>query len=498
MSTATYYTYDNSHRLASQYILGGEAHYYSFNQRNMLTQIQDVGGPADPLRTFVYNGLGERVVVTDNSTASPAYWSYDGSKLLQDKQKSGAGLSTTNYRNNSTPQDVSLAPGVEVGLSDASAGYPAQGGTGSVYNVQNPTDGINDFFEYTWFGEQILATDNFGTRPRDCSGRDRLRGKTTQEIYFLSSGAVSIPAKHVLSGGPNCGPGEDESSLDWLYEDAAQHNSVPIGDNEQPRKPKIYVGPGTDFEPPKRGWTDPQPIPDGPIIIKGNQKNPNPVAPNPKPVAAPKAPACDCFVRVKLAGVTEMAAGFLIGAVHSCLEFQSDTDCKRYYSELVDVDEKEEAEGSGQMPEEHAWQPVLAVLGEIVFGPFSPLGWIQIFITENFVQTTIRCKEGGCSAPKLYWERKGPDWCRVADCLKSFAGVYDQAIKAGDVPYIFTLINSNTYVSRALEACGVQLQSPDGAAGWDSGISTKQWLSSHGIHWSSPSITEQGKWVRGR
>ena len=172
MSTATYYTYDKSHRLTSQYIPVGEAHYYGYNQRNMVTQIQDLGGSADPLRTFVYNGLGERVIATDNSTASPAYWSYDGRKLLQDKQKAGAGFSTTNYRHNSTRQDACLAPGIEIGLSDASAGYPAQGGTGSVYNVQNPSDGINDFFEYTWFGEQILGTDNFGTRLRDCSGRN--------------------------------------------------------------------------------------------------------------------------------------------------------------------------------------------------------------------------------------------------------------------------------------------------------------------------------------
>ena len=112
MTTNTYYTYDKSHRMTSQYILGGEAHYYGYNERNMVASIQDVGGAADFMRYFVYNGVGERVIATDNSAYPnlPAYWSYHGRKFLQDKQvaNTSGSLVLTNYRHNSTRQDHPL------------------------------------------------------------------------------------------------------------------------------------------------------------------------------------------------------------------------------------------------------------------------------------------------------------------------------------------------------------------------------------------------------
>ena len=204
MSTNTYYTYDKSHRMTSQYILGGEAHYYGYNERNMVTSIQDVGGASDPLRTFVYNGLGERVIAYDSNTyTGPAYWSYDGRKFLQDKQQTSVGVfSATNYRHNFSLQERQLGSGTEIGVADGGAPVtPAFDGAGNVTNNQAPALETNDNFVANFNTEQILATDNFLTRPRALSGNGDVRGQTSQEIYYMRHGRVRIPSKGVVLGG---------------------------------------------------------------------------------------------------------------------------------------------------------------------------------------------------------------------------------------------------------------------------------------------------------
>src|SRR5947207_801849 len=100
MSTFTYFAYDKSQRLTTQYVPAGEARYYGYNQRNMVTSILDLGGP-DAARAFTYNGIGERVVAVDNTNSQPAYWSYDGARLLQDRERAPDGSfnsTTVNYR----------------------------------------------------------------------------------------------------------------------------------------------------------------------------------------------------------------------------------------------------------------------------------------------------------------------------------------------------------------------------------------------------------------
>jgi hypothetical protein len=115
VTTTTKFAYDKSHRLTTQYIAGGEAHYYTYNQRNMVTNITDfkpLGGSEIP-RSFAYNGLGERVLTKDDpgSLGDPtlfAYWSYDGRRLLQDnecQQISPLTFVATNYRSHQTPND---------------------------------------------------------------------------------------------------------------------------------------------------------------------------------------------------------------------------------------------------------------------------------------------------------------------------------------------------------------------------------------------------------
>src|SRR5262249_42441654 len=92
VSYTTTYTYDKSRRLMQQFrsFDGGavkqDFHYYTYNQRNMITKIGEgmtgFGRFADADRTFVYNALGERLVAVDNTNSLSAYWSYDGRRLL--------------------------------------------------------------------------------------------------------------------------------------------------------------------------------------------------------------------------------------------------------------------------------------------------------------------------------------------------------------------------------------------------------------------------------
>src|SRR5581483_12037454 len=93
--TTTYYTYDKSQRLTTQWS-PSDAHYFTFNQRNMVTQIQDVGG-GDANAYFLYNGLGERVVTSD--TGGGTYFTFDGGRLLTEKF-TPTGINKGRYRYN--------------------------------------------------------------------------------------------------------------------------------------------------------------------------------------------------------------------------------------------------------------------------------------------------------------------------------------------------------------------------------------------------------------
>jgi len=81
-STTTYYAYDKSRRMTTQYS-SAEAHYFAFNQRNMVAQIQDVKASSpDSMRYFAHDAMGERALAIDNGTSC---FTYDGTKMLTDK-----------------------------------------------------------------------------------------------------------------------------------------------------------------------------------------------------------------------------------------------------------------------------------------------------------------------------------------------------------------------------------------------------------------------------
>ena len=187
MSTTNYYVYDKSQRMASRYALGGEAHYFTYNQRNMLTQIQDWNGAGDALRSCVYNGLGERVIATDNSAASPAYWSYDGRKFLEDKQLGGT---QQDYRQNQTPQDYTL--GAWFGLSPFSFTWLTD-----PYGRQCFSNaGVNAM------GELYGAAGVFSGRLGQVNGQTNIVAETTLAGDFRGNGTFGLTQQRVSCGGP--------------------------------------------------------------------------------------------------------------------------------------------------------------------------------------------------------------------------------------------------------------------------------------------------------
>src|SRR4051812_33816835 len=100
--------------MTRSYPLGatGESRYYTHNQRNMVTQIQDVNtaGGADANRYFTYNGVGGRVVVV--AGGAPNYWTYARGKPLTEKDNVGALV--RRYRHNSMRQEAMLGSGLEI------------------------------------------------------------------------------------------------------------------------------------------------------------------------------------------------------------------------------------------------------------------------------------------------------------------------------------------------------------------------------------------------
>ena len=218
-TTTNYYAYDKSQRMITRYALGGEAHYFTYNQRNMVTQIQDWNGAGDALRSCVYNGLGERVIATDNSSASPAYWSYDGRKFLEDKQ---VGATQQDYRQNQACQDTvfgawfALSPFSFTWFTDpygsqcfSNSGVNAMG---EVFGKAGPTSTFNGrLVQFTGQNNPIADTTlvgvwadvgRFGLVQQDAV----CGGSVTTELVTGSGGVTLCGTGEVLDDGSQTGP----------------------------------------------------------------------------------------------------------------------------------------------------------------------------------------------------------------------------------------------------------------------------------------------------
>src|SRR4051812_43263774 len=71
------------------------------NQRDMIGGLTFTDGT--PLRSFAYNAIGERVIVTDDPSVSPqpAYWAYDGDLLISERNAAGSVFAY--YKHNELP-----------------------------------------------------------------------------------------------------------------------------------------------------------------------------------------------------------------------------------------------------------------------------------------------------------------------------------------------------------------------------------------------------------
>lgn len=186
MSTVYYYTYDKSHRLTGQVNAGTEAQVktYSYNERNMVTQIVDNTG-TDTTRYFAYNGLGERVYGIDG-TATPSYWCYDGGKLVYERQAANV----WNYRHSPA---VPGGRGTlnELRTNDGSTASPDFDGFANMKHLNDVSGSQIDSYEQTRFGQRIAAEDLLGNRLQTLTKTRLMRiNMTSDEFFGVAMGLV--------------------------------------------------------------------------------------------------------------------------------------------------------------------------------------------------------------------------------------------------------------------------------------------------------------------
>src|SRR5207244_3526063 len=133
-------------RMTTQWSIDtADATYFTYNQRDMVTQVKHLPVGGDTIRYFAYNGLGERVVVTDGG--APRYWTYDGFKLLVEKDN--AGIPQTRYRHNRCGQDK-LDSNLETKSLEFGTDHPVRGFGGNRDQQQGAT---TEFLEFNAFSE---------------------------------------------------------------------------------------------------------------------------------------------------------------------------------------------------------------------------------------------------------------------------------------------------------------------------------------------------------
>jgi hypothetical protein len=202
----TYYAYDKSQRMTNQYS-ATNAYYFVYNQRNMATQILNVGGSDIP-HYFTYNALGERAIATDEFTANPpTYLTYDGGKLLTEKDTTGTTVGR--YRSNTSVLD-SMGATVEAGIYAGTvfSVNPVFDHTGSVRS-SFLGEGTYENYVRDGYGRQLCVGVASGTgitgvasRLGAFSGRGLLRTSVIEEMYagWIESLLLTSPNLFVFAG----------------------------------------------------------------------------------------------------------------------------------------------------------------------------------------------------------------------------------------------------------------------------------------------------------
>jgi hypothetical protein len=200
-ATTTTYTFDASQRLVRQQLGTSEVHYFTYNERNMLTQVQDyvVGGGGDTNRYFAYNGLGERVFGVDG-TANPSYWTYDGSTLLAENVDGNM----NQFRHNKGAQDPTTGGNFECVTSDTT---PVEAVTDASGTVDEWTCHFTDAFETDAFGVAQGQTIGITGAPpvqrmQWRIGEGVLGTGMTQETNLLAGGGAVLNGPSIPLVGP--------------------------------------------------------------------------------------------------------------------------------------------------------------------------------------------------------------------------------------------------------------------------------------------------------
>ncbi|MEZ0228973.1 MAG: hypothetical protein ACAI25_10140 [Planctomycetota bacterium] len=155
-TTTNYFEYDLSQRMTKLWSTDtSDATYFVFNQRRQLTTMQRLPVGGDTVRTFAYNGVGERCVVVDGG--SPRYWTYDHRKLLVEQQTTG--VARRRYRHNKLPTPTNTRLGRTLEVNDAEFGNhnAVTGQSGHHLRIQSGTG--FDVKERTIYGEVKDKTD---------------------------------------------------------------------------------------------------------------------------------------------------------------------------------------------------------------------------------------------------------------------------------------------------------------------------------------------------
>lgn len=236
MSYSVYYTYDKSKRMTRQYTDSVaptlESHYFTYNQRDMVTQIQDVKATsADTNRYFTYNGVRERVVVVDGG--GPQYWTYDGNKLLLEKDTTST---VRRYRHNHSMLD-SMGSALEI-LDGTSYFYPAFDQFANVTRLQADLGGefSTSKLYFNTYGQRLAAAFSPSTSERlqnmtlICSAL----AAASQQTGLFGAGGIYLAAQAMLI---------THVYFDWTLTDFFEKlfNWHP-GENKDMVQPKIEYG----------------------------------------------------------------------------------------------------------------------------------------------------------------------------------------------------------------------------------------------------------------
>jgi YD repeat-containing protein len=451
--TNNYFAYDLSQRLTKgPYNVGsGEHFYYTYNQRNMVTQLQDFknAGGGDATRSFFFNGVGERVGLIDG-TAAPGYFSYDiGGQVIRENRAGNK----TRYAQAGSPLEFVASDG----STTAAPSTDERGTIKTLVASGNPPG--NSTWEFDRWGVLEGVNDAIGGSPpaRLTLLPSLFMVLQTTRQFFMTPTGLYLP---VEAGFAPVSTSNPQASI-------VTTSPPPMGDNMMPRYARLHPE-----------W---------------------------------------CEIRLYR---TPVGAFFgvvgALGFTHACLELDDEIGATRF-DELYDRG-RNTLPGSSNLPSS---SPT---------GATGATGQMSSAVStggRGFFSPRIACEEGLCgiSSAKLrdpasveaglsddqktmlsnwrrtlpdlaeHWLRKkvqdasrysgsrlvktwsGEGFCSTIRCLRSFAAAYDAALIAGNIEYKAGSENSNTYVARALAACGLSVSGDLwGSTAWEDYDNAWRWL----------------------